>query len=83
MDTLIPGSGFLGLLLPVIQRKIGPRVRIVNPSDYLMQAISARLSTDEDLKRNMGVCSDMKLLATDVSERISQPEHCFLKAAQI
>lgn len=72
IDTLILGCTHYPLLAPVIQRKIGRRVRIIDSSTSVASAVSAFLAARPDVDETLSRQGGARICASDVTEQFEK-----------
>ena len=72
IDTLILGCTHYPLLAPVIQRKIGRRVHIIDSSTSVASAVGAFLAARPDIDQTLSRRGAARICASDVTEEFEK-----------
>ena len=79
IDTLILGCSHYPLLKPVIQRKIGKRVRIIDSSVSVAAEVKRFLEERPDLDDQLGKTGQIRVIVSDVTPQFEKIARATLK----
>lgn len=79
VDTLILGNPHYALFTPVIQAKIGRRVRIVDPAAAVSAELHRYLTAHSDLDRALPKAGRLRLVFTDLTPRVAKSTDLVMK----
>ena len=79
IDTLILGCTHYPLLKSIIQRKIGPRVELIDSSICISESIKRFLADKRDIDRQLGQNGHLSLFVSDVTDQFKKIAKMTLK----
>jgi glutamate racemase len=72
VDTLILGSSYFVRLRPLIQRKMGPQVTVVDPAETAARLVAEWVSASGAGDRRSGAGRGMRLLVSELTPRVQR-----------
>jgi len=78
IDTLIPAFGAYPLLRDQVQRKIGRRVRVIDPQACLVESLVARVDAGQPDSASAGAC--LRAIFSDITPQVEESARLYYGA---
>ncbi len=79
IDTLILGCTHYSLLREIIQRKIGRKVKLVDPAEEVVKELATYLKRNPEIEKTLTKGEDHRFFVTDVTEQFQAVAQHWLK----
>ncbi len=79
IDTLIMGCTHYPILREIIQRKIGRKVKLVDPAEEVVKTLAAYLKEHPEIEKTLTRGQDHRFFVTDVTEQFQAVAQRWLK----